>query len=98
MNTTEQINALVNKYGLSETVKQEIVKIVNSCRFNFDKGDVINFCDELYYVIENNGIKGVVNPIGQNYYIRNFYWNYNGEISYFVRKSTKEELDKLVII
>ena len=29
MNTTEQINALVNKYGLSETVKQEIVKIVN---------------------------------------------------------------------
>ena len=28
MNTTEQINALVEKYGLSETVKQEIVKIV----------------------------------------------------------------------
>ena len=29
MNTNEQINALVEKYGLSETVKQEIVKIVN---------------------------------------------------------------------
>jgi hypothetical protein len=27
MNTTEQINALVLQYGLSETVKQEIVKI-----------------------------------------------------------------------
>lgn len=29
MNTTEQINALVERFGLSETVKQEIVKIVN---------------------------------------------------------------------
>lgn len=29
MNTNEQINALVKKYGISETVKQEIVKIVN---------------------------------------------------------------------
>ena len=30
MNTTEQINALVEKYGISETVKQEILKIVNN--------------------------------------------------------------------
>ncbi len=28
-NSTEQINDLVLNYGLSETVKQEIVKIVN---------------------------------------------------------------------
>lgn len=28
MNTTEQINALVERFGLSETVKQEIIKIV----------------------------------------------------------------------
>lgn len=30
MNSTEQINALVLKYGLSETVKQEIVKLMNN--------------------------------------------------------------------
>lgn len=30
MNTNEQINALVEKYGLSETVRQEIVKIVEN--------------------------------------------------------------------
>jgi hypothetical protein len=29
MNTNEQINALVERFGLSETVKQEIIKIVN---------------------------------------------------------------------
>lgn len=28
MKTTEQINALVERFGLSETVKQEIIKIV----------------------------------------------------------------------
>lgn len=30
MNTKEQINALVLEYGLSETVKQEIVKLMNN--------------------------------------------------------------------
>jgi hypothetical protein len=29
-NSTEQINALVEKFGLSETVKQEIIKIVEN--------------------------------------------------------------------
>ena len=30
MNNTEQINALVERFGLSETVKQEIVKLMNN--------------------------------------------------------------------
>lgn len=34
-NSTEQINALVERYGLSETVKQEIVNIVNDA---YEKG------------------------------------------------------------
>ncbi len=34
MNTTEQINALVDKYNLSETVRQEIVKIIDIVNFN----------------------------------------------------------------
>jgi hypothetical protein len=35
MNTNEQINALVERFGLSETVKQEIIKIVN---YAYEKG------------------------------------------------------------
>ena len=39
MNSTEQINALVEKFGLSETVKQEIIKIVEkACDDAYDKG------------------------------------------------------------
>jgi len=39
MNHTEQINALVEKFGLSETVKQEIVKIHDkACDDAYDKG------------------------------------------------------------
>ena len=34
MNSTEQINALVLQYGLSETVKQEIIKIVNNASYD----------------------------------------------------------------
>lgn len=34
-NSIEQINALVLQYGLSETVKQEIINIVNDA---YDKG------------------------------------------------------------
>jgi hypothetical protein len=39
MNATEQINALVEKFGLSETVKQEIIKIMQkACDDAYDKG------------------------------------------------------------
>jgi len=38
-NSIEQINALVLQYGLSETVKQEIIKIVHkACDDAYEKG------------------------------------------------------------
>lgn len=63
--------------------------------FDFEKGDVIDFCDEHYFVIENNGLSGVVNPFGETYYIRNFYWKYQDSITKFVRKPTNDELECL---
>lgn len=33
-NSTEQINSLVLQYGLSETVKKEIIKIVNDASYD----------------------------------------------------------------
>lgn len=63
--------------------------------FDFQKGDVVEFCDEHYFVIENNGSTGVVNPIGEPYYVVNFYWEYHDEITKFVRKPTPEELVSL---
>ncbi len=64
-------------------------------QFNFEKGDVIGFCDESYYVIENNGNSGVVCPFGETYYLRNFYWKFEGESCVFVRKSSPQEFEKL---
>ncbi len=63
--------------------------------FNFQIGDVVDYCDDLHFVIENNGTTGVVNPIGENYYIRNFYWDFMGSKTKFVRKPTDYELMKL---
>jgi hypothetical protein len=45
----EQINALVERFGLSETVKQEIVKIVDIVNFNaYEQGryDLYNELEE----------------------------------------------------
>jgi hypothetical protein len=67
-------------------------------KFNFKIGDVIEFCDQQYFVIENHGSKGVVNPIGENFYIRFFNWQYGEEVSRFVRKPTDYELDKLGLL
>ena len=61
----------------------------------FQKGDVVEFCDELFYVIENNGSNGVVNPFGENFYVRNFFWKVGDHVTKFVRKPTSEELDGL---
>ena len=66
--------------------------------FTFEKGDVIEFCDEFFYVIENNGSSGVVNPFGETFYVRNFNWKYGSYESKFVRKSTEHELLKLGLI
>ena len=63
--------------------------------FDFQKGDVIEFCDEHYFVIENQGSQGVVNPFGENYYIRFFQWQFQDSIAKFVRKPTKTELERL---
>jgi len=63
--------------------------------FDFQKGDIVEFCDEHYFVIENNGSTGVVNPFGETFYIRSFYWKYQNEITKFVRKPTKDELERL---
>ncbi len=63
--------------------------------FDFKKGDVVEFCDEHYFVIENNGSSGVVNPFGENYYVRFFQWQHQDSITKFVRKPTQNELQKL---
>ena len=63
--------------------------------FNFKKGDVVEFCDEHYFVIENNGLTGVVNPFGETFYLRNFYWKFQDEETKFVRKPTSDELERL---
>jgi hypothetical protein len=62
---------------------------------DFEKGDVIEFCDEQFFVIENNGSTGVVNPMGTTYYLRGFHWVFNRSESKFVRKPTKEELERI---
>lgn len=50
MNTTEQINALVLQYGLSETVKKEIIKILDLVNFNaYEQGRY-----DLYKELEEN--------------------------------------------
>ena len=48
-----------------------------------------------HFVIENNGSTGVVNPFGETYYVRNFYWIYQDSITKFVRKPTNYELERL---
>ena len=59
MNTTEQINALVLNYGLSETVKLEIIKIVENQKINEvslthdNDGDIFcAFVDKLHCIKE----------------------------------------------
>lgn len=66
--------------------------------FDFEKGDIIEFCDENYFVIENSGSQGVVNPLGENYYVRFFEWQYQGEKAKFIRKPTKDELEWLGLL
>jgi hypothetical protein len=54
---------------------------------DFKKGDVIEFYDEIFYVIENNGSQGVVSPFGETFYLRNFYWKYQDGEAKFIRKA-----------
>ena len=59
------------------------------------RGDLFEWCDEQFWCIESNTYSGVVNPIGETYYVRNFIWGYGGERPKFIRKGTEEELEKL---
>lgn len=81
----------------SKALNHNLDKSISASVFDFNKGDVIEFCDEHYFVIENNGSSGVVNPFGENFYIRFFQWQYQDSIAKFVRKSTKDELERLGI-
>lgn len=49
--------------------------------FGFKKGDIIEFCDDEFEVIENYGDSGKVKENGKGgCIIKPFYWNYCGEI------------------
>ena len=62
----------------------------------FEKGDVIEFCDEQYFVLENHGSSGVVATVGIPHdYSRMFYWNYQGEECKFIRKSEEWEMKQM---
>lgn len=80
--TTQVQNTKLNKLAISPV-------------FNFQKGDVIEFCDEYYFVVENQGSCGVVKPFGETFYVRFFQWQYQDSVAKFVRKPTEDELKLL---
>lgn len=80
---------------LNEALNDNFTKPILTPGFDFQKGDVVEFCDEHYFVIENNGSTGVVNPFGETFYLRNFYWKFQDELTKFIRKPTKDELERL---
>lgn len=59
------------------------------------KGDLFEWCDEQYWCIESTQYSGVVNPVGETYYLRGFIWNYSNEQAKFIRKATNEEYEKM---
>lgn len=60
---------------------------------NFKPGDIIEFCNDLYFVIDNYGKSGLVCPIGSAFYVE-FQW---GGCN-FIRQATEEELTSLSLI
>ena len=58
----------------------------------FDRGDVIEFCDEEYIVVRGGSYMGAVCPIGTEYWIASFYWRFEGTACTFVRRATDDEL------
>lgn len=85
-----EIKDLIAEYSSGKPILSQV--------FDFQKGDIIEFCNENYFVIENNGSQGVVNPFGENYYVRFFQWQLQGEKAKFVRKPTKNELERLGLL
>ena len=66
---------------------------VKSDNYIPQRGDLFEWCDEQYWCIETSSYSGVVNPVGETYYIRGFIWNYGGENPKFIRKATEKELE-----
>lgn len=46
---------------------------------NWKPGDIIEFCDELYEIIENYGSTGKVKELHGTTIINKFYWEFNQE-------------------
>jgi hypothetical protein len=62
---------------------------------NFKEGDIIDFCDEQYVVLTNNGGSGRVQENYKNGDIINFYWEYAGEKCVLVENGIdKRNLEK----
>jgi hypothetical protein len=58
-------------------------------------GDLFEWCDEQYYCIESGSFSGVVNPVGETFYIRGFIWNYHDEKPKFIKKATPTEFKNM---
>lgn len=59
------------------------------------QGDLFEWLGEKYWCIESGSRSGVVNPVGQNYYLRDFYWEFDGNKTRFIRKATPQELERM---
>ena len=55
------------------------------------KGDLFEWCDDQFWCVETGAYSGVVNPLGETYYLRGFIWNFGGEPPKFIRKATPNE-------
>jgi hypothetical protein len=44
----------------------------------FKEGEEVDFCGESFIVLKNYGTRGKVRPLGENYTIDPFYWEYQG--------------------
>jgi hypothetical protein len=92
----DEIDYILKSYTeLNNTIQLKYYGDMNI--FNFKEGDVIEFCDEHYFVIKNYGSKGLVKPFAENYYINSFYWKFEDSIAKFVRRATEEEMKQLGI-
>jgi len=60
--------------------------------YKFKEGDIIEWCDEYFYVLENYGTTGTVKQCSKNgklidsTELHNFYWNY-GEESKLIKQT-----------
>lgn len=60
----------------------------------FERGDVIEFCDDLFIVIRGGCHCGVVGELANPKETINFWWDlFQDQICKFVRKSTPKELE-----